>query len=127
MSHFTSIETQIKDIDALRDACAEMGLVLIENGEARGYGENRLPGRYVIRLKGPYDIAVNPETGGRFGLTTDWWGGHVEQEVGHEYGRLLQLYGVHKAAREARKHGYRVRRTSLENGAIRLAILGGQS
>ena len=29
--------------------------------------------------------------------------GHVEAEVGKDYGRLLQLYAVHKAQIEARK------------------------
>jgi len=40
MSHFTTIQTQIKDIAALR-ACAELGVELSENAEARGYGGNR--------------------------------------------------------------------------------------
>ncbi|MDD2599241.1 MAG: DUF1257 domain-containing protein [Kiritimatiellae bacterium] len=64
--------------------------------EARGYGSNKLRGEYVIRLKGPYDIALNQGHTGSYGLTTDWWDGHVEREVGPEYGRLLQLYAVHK-------------------------------
>ena len=101
-----------------------MDLALLENTEARGYGPNRTRGRYVIQLKGPYDIAVNPQDDGTFGLTTDWWNGHVEKEVGRDYGRLLQLYGVHKATREARRHGYTARRTALNNGSIKLAILG---
>jgi len=36
MSHFTTIETQIKDILALAEACGEMGLTLVVNAEARG-------------------------------------------------------------------------------------------
>jgi len=37
MSHFTTIKTQIKDINALRAACTELGLPLLENAAARGY------------------------------------------------------------------------------------------
>jgi hypothetical protein len=37
MSHFTEIKTQIKDIEALRAACQELGFALIQNAEARGY------------------------------------------------------------------------------------------
>ena len=37
MSHFTTIQTQIRDIAALRAACQELGLDLIENAVARGY------------------------------------------------------------------------------------------
>ena len=55
MSHFTEIKTQIKDIEALRQTCQELGLSLIPNTEARGYYENKTKGDYVIQLKGPYD------------------------------------------------------------------------
>src|SRR5229473_1206154 len=122
MSHFTTIKTQIKDIDALRSACTEMGLSLLQNKEARGYYENKIKGDYVVRLKGPYDIAVNKEPDGSFGLTADLWNGHVEQEVGQGYGKLLQLYGVHKAMREARNRGHLVRRSQQQDGAIKLVI-----
>ena len=122
MSHFTEIKTQIRDIEALRSTCQEMGLDLIENAEARGYYENKTKGDFVIRLKGPYDVALNRQPDGSFGITADLWNGHVEQEVGAGYGKLLQLYGVHKATREARKKGYLVRRSQQKDGAIKLFI-----
>jgi len=124
VSHFTTIETQIRDINALTGACQEMGFVLVGNTEARGYGGNHHKGDYVIRLKGPYDIAVNLRQDGSYGLTTDWWGGHVGKEVGPAYGRLLQLYGVHKAGIEARRKGHTVRRQSMRDGSIKLVIGG---
>ena len=124
MSHFTTIQTQIKDIAALREACRELGVDLIENAVARGYGSSNQKGEYVIRLKGPYDIAVNRQPDGTYGLTTDWYDDHVEKEVGTSYGRLLQLYGVHKARIEAQRKGYTVRRQTLGDGAIKLTIGG---
>ena len=124
MSHFVTIETQIRDIAALRDACEELGLELLHEAEARGYADQKRQAEYVIRLKGPYDIAVNcPEDGnGKWELTTDWWDGHVEKEVGAKYGRLLQLYGVHKTLREARRKRLRVTRHQYEDGSIRLTL-----
>ena len=128
MSHFTTIQTQIRDMDALRDACAELGLELLPNAEARGFGQQTRKGEYVIRLKGPYDVALNREDGsddqktGAYGLTTDWWDGHVEREVGPKYGRLLQLYGVHKTTREARRQRYRVTRKVEQDGSICLSL-----
>ena len=124
MSHFTTITTVIKDIEALRSACNEIGLPLLQNVEARGYYENKIKGEFVVRLKGPYDIALNKQPDGSFGLTADLWQGHVEQEVGQNYGKLLQLYGVHKAIREARKKGHLVRRSQQQDGAIKLVIAG---
>ena len=122
MSHFTTIKTQIKDVEAMRSAVNELGLKLIPNTEARGYISNKTKGDYVIRLKGPYDVALNQQPDGTFGLTTDWWDGHVEKEVGKDFGRLLQLYGVQKASMEARKKGYSVMRNLQPNGSIKLIL-----
>jgi len=124
MSHFTEIKTQIKDIEALRLACVELGLTLLQNAEARGYYENKTKGDYVIKLKGPYDIALNQQKDGSFALTSDLWQGHVEKEVGSKYGNLLQLYGVHKASIEARKKGLSVLRRQQPNGSIKLVLMG---
>ena len=124
MSHFTTVHTEIKDIDALRDACRELGLPVYDQAEARGYATAKLKADHVIQLRGPYDIAVQRE-GKSYSLATDWWNGHVEKEVGPNFGKLVQLYAVHKATREARKRGYRVTRKREQNGAIRLLIQGG--
>ena len=124
MSHFTSIQTQIRDLAALADACRELGAELVRGCVARGYATNTRTGDAVIKLKGPYDIALNRQEDGTYGLTTDWWGGHVEKEVGAGFGKLLQLYGVHKAMRDAKKKGYLTSRKTLPNGAIKLTIGG---
>ena len=124
MSHFTSIQTQIKDLTALADACTELGVELVQGGVARGFATQTRTGDAVIRLKGPYDIALNRQEDGNYGLTTDWWNGHVEKEVGANFSKLIQLYGVHKAMREAKKKGYLTSRKTLPNGAIKLTIGG---
>lgn len=123
MSHFTTIKTQIKDIEALRSACKEMGLTVLEKAEARGFAQQTQRGDFVIKLNGPYDVALNREGDG-YGLTTDWWDGHVEKEVGPNFGKLLQLYGVHKASMEARKKGLSVLRRAKADGSIKLILLG---
>jgi len=125
MSHFTTIETQIRDMEALKAACAELGLTLAQNCQARGYGGKTHQGEYVIVLKGPYDIAVNRQANGTFQLTTDWYQDHVEKQVGKNFSSLIQLYGVHKTSLEARRKGYMVTRQSLKNGSIKVMITGG--
>ena len=89
-----------------------------------GYYENKTKGDYVIQLKGPYDIALNKQPDGTFGITADLWNGHVENEVGPGYGKLLQFYGVHKATLEARKRGLSVLRRQQQNGSIKLVLMG---
>ncbi len=117
MSHFTTITTQVRDVEVPRTAVEELGLELLENASARGYATNQIKGELVIRLKGPYDVALNKNPDGSYGLTTDWWLGHVEREMGAGFGRLLQLYGVHKTMIEARKRGHFVRRQAHQKNA----------
>lgn len=126
MSHFTTIQTQVRDLEALADACAEMDLELIPRADCRGYGGIVRKAKNVIKLKGPYDIAVEsaPEKDGSYGLTTDWWDGHVAREVGPGYGRLLQSYGVAKTQREARSRGLRTTRKVEADGSILLTLEG---
>ena len=108
----------------MRDACRELGVELIEQTEARGYGSNKRYGDLVIKLKGPYDIAGIRQTDGSYELATDWWGGYVEKEVGQGFGKLLQLYGVCKAQAEAKRKGYTTRRQALKDGSIKITIGG---
>jgi len=127
MSHFTTIQTRIRDLSALSDACGELGVSLIPDADCRGYAGITRRAPHVIRLRGPYDIAVEPSEAndGNYGLTTDWWDGHVAREVGEGYGRLLQSYGVHKTEREARLRGLRTTRKVEADGSILLTLEGG--
>lgn len=127
MSHFTTIQTQVRDIDALADASQEMGFLFLADAQCRGYAGITRQAPHVIRLHGPYDIAVEPsqESDGTYGLTTDWWDGHVAKEVGENYGRLLQAYGIHKTTREARLRGLRVNRKQEQDGSVLLTLEGG--
>ena len=127
MSHFTTIQTQIRDLAALRDASVEMGFQFLKDSKGRGYASMTRTAPHVIQLKGPYDIAVEPskENDGSYGLTTDWWDGHVAKEVGIGYGRLLQSYGVHKTIREARSRGLRSTRRIEADGSVLLTLEGG--
>ena len=127
MSHFTTIQTQIRNLDALADACTELGVALVPDAACRGYAGITRQAQHVIRLRGPYDIAVEPakENEGTYGLTTDWWDGHVAKEVGENFGRLLQSYGVQKTTREARLRGLRTTRRVEADGSILLTLEGG--
>jgi hypothetical protein len=124
MSHFTEIKTQIKDIAALAAACKELGLPLIPNAKARGWAGDQLAAEFVIQLKGEFDVAVNRKPDGTYGMTADWFGGIVENEVGKGCSKLNQLYAVHKATIEARKKGYIVTRQTGKNGNINLVMAG---
>lgn len=127
MSHFTTIKTEVRDLDALLLACVELDLRFLRQAPCRGYAGVLRTAHCTIELRGPYDIAVDPssENDGTYALTTDWWGGHVEKEVGAGYGRLLQAYGIHKTFREAHTRGLRATRRLEADGSVLVMLEGG--
>ena len=101
MTNFTTVETPIRDIVALIYACVSLNLRLAPDSWCRGQGGTVREAAFVIRLRGPHDIAVDfpKEKDGTYVLTTDWSGGHVAREVGLGCDRLIHAYEVHKARR----------------------------
>ncbi len=49
---------------------------------------------------------------------------HLEKEISQNYGKLLQLYGVHQATIEARKKGLAALRKRGQDGSIKLVLMG---
>lgn len=127
MSHFTSLRSEVRDLDALLQACVELGLKLTPQFPCRGYAGVLRKAEYTIELRGPYDIAVDPspEKDGSYALTSDLWGGHIEKEVGVGYGRLLQMYGVHMAFKQAHARGLRATRRLEADGSVLVTLEGG--
>jgi len=121
----TQIQIRIRDLDVLHQACNELGLTLHPDSDCRGHAGAVRKVPHVIKLKGPYDIAVDPspENDGTYDLTTEWRDGHVAREVGTGFGRLLQTYGVHATIREASLHGLRCTRQTRADGSILLTVV----
>lgn len=137
MSHWTNIKTQVRDLNALAAAIAELPqgvangqpcqLIRAQPGakvQARGYGSGMVDCDAMIRLPGPYDVALTRQPDGTYTLTTDFWRGHVAEYCGENFGRLLQLYGVHATLAQARKMGCRAQRVLGKNGSINVVITG---
>lgn len=123
MSHFTTVELEIKDPDAIRGACESLGLELEEDSDARGYSSNTTHGDFVIRLPGPYDVALVKNAGtGLYDVQCDLYQGHVERALGSGFGRFMQAYGVSKTMIEAKKKGYVARQVKQEDGSIQIRI-----
>jgi hypothetical protein len=125
MSHLVAIKTEVKDVAALKAACAEMGLVFKEGQRTykwwgESMGDYPLPEgvtkaelgtcAHAIGVPGAtWEIGLmeNKKTGG-YRIMFDFYG-HEGQKLDAAIGRggekLLQLYGVHKAQIEAKKRG----------------------
>ena len=124
MSHWTSVQTNIKDITALEEAARSLGCGIAHNAEARGYYQGLPALMVIIPPESPYDIAANKGEDGNISLTTDWYMGYVEKVVGPDFGLLKQRYAVVMARRQAYALRAAVTEETLEDGSIRLRIKG---
>ena len=140
MSHVATIKTELRDLDALKSACAELGVQFVEGQTTYQWygahvGDYPLPpgisreqlGRcsHVIRLPGvQYEVGVVQKANGHWTLAYDFWGPGqgLLQKFGPDCQKLVQLYGVHKTIREATRRGYQVQRRQQQDGAIKLSI-----
>jgi len=122
MSHQTTIQDiQVTDLDALAEACKDLGLQLTK-GKARGYYGATVKCDHVIRLRGPYDVAVHRQADGTYSLSADLWRGHVERELGPGLQKLKQRYAYRKLVKEAKKKGFTVRTKTERDGTIKLTL-----
>lgn len=130
MSHVTDVKLKVHDLDALREACDELGLELMEGqthyawwgtfqNDSAAYGEH-LPkdmghSAHAIRIKGdkprngsggPWEIGVvAAKDGDGFGLYYDTFGhagARLSEKVGPNANRLRQEYSVAVATRKAK-------------------------
>lgn len=148
MSHVVSIKTELRDLEAVKAACKELGLTFHEgqktirwygrwmndyDGEDAAFKLGIKPEQYgncdhAIELPGcRYDIGLlrNPATGG-YKLYFDYFGEgqKIQAALGDNGQKLLQYYAANKATAEARKKGYTVQRQTARNGTLKLTITG---
>ena len=131
MSHITDVKLKVRDLDALEEACEELGLELRRGqttfawwgtfvGDSRSYGELDPQAfgtcAHAIRVKGttprngsggPWEIGVVPaRDGDGFVIGFDTYGtagAALLEKVGRDANRLRQEYAAAVAVRKARK------------------------
>ena len=148
MSHVVKIKTVLKDLEAVKSVCKELGLVWKENQKHYAWwgvsvGDYKLPDGFTKEDLGKCDHAIGiPGTDWEVGvvklrdgqegytLIFDFFGSRgqpILQALGGEQaGKFCQLYGVTVATREAQRRGLRVVRNVQPTGVIRLQITGRQ-
>ena len=150
MSHVVQIRTVLKDIEAVKLVCAELGLTFRENQNTYAWwgtsvGDYPLPTGFAAKDLGHCEHAIGvPGTPWEIGvvrcrnkdgslaegytLLFDFYGDRgapIAKALGGTDAKLfVQRYGACKATLEARRKGYLVQRTTQQNGTIRLTISG---
>lgn len=144
MSHVVAIETALRDLDAIKATCAELGLVFKQGQQSfkwwgRSVGDYPVPqgmkaadlGQcdHAIGVPGTtWEIGLVRQPDGAYKLAFDFYGsqgGPIVQALGGKDARkFLQLYGVNMATIQARKLGHNVQRVMGAKGSINVVITG---
>lgn len=122
MSHFTKVQSNIKNEEALQMAVSDLGLSLVVNGKARGWQGNSMKGDYVIPLQGPYDVALIKNADGVFEIHADWMGSSVAKQIGERGNKLLQAYAIASVKMEAAARGMDIEQETLTDGTVRFYL-----
>lgn len=112
MSHFTKIQTKLKDIVTIKQVLKDLGYQFSEAkvGEklyVKGYLHQRTPADLVIHISRSYDIGVKITEKGIV-FVADWWGVEVSRGITEkEFVRLVtQRYSYYKAKEILKKKKY---------------------
>lgn len=120
MSHFTTLQVQIKDAELLAETLQELGYRVEQNASLRGYLWNRTRADFVIRQKNGYDLGFR-RNGDHYELVADLWGAKIDQQAFLE--PILQRYAHKSLLRSARQQGYAIEaEEQLEDGTIRVVV-----
>ena len=113
MSHFTTVETKIKDLVALKRALKDLNIQFTEQtGEeqvfVKGYQGQTTGAAMSIHISKSYDIGVKVDDKGNVQFVSDWWGvettrGWSEEEF---LKKVTRRYSYHKVMQEVEKRGY---------------------
>ena len=116
MSHIVTIETQVRDPEAVRCACRRLQLPTPVQGRFQLYS-SRATGLGVQLPGWRYALVCDTTTGTlAFDTFRGRWGDNAQLD------RFLQAYACEKAALEARKQGHTVLEQPLADGSVKLTI-----
>ncbi len=121
MSHIVSIEIEIRDLEAIRQATRRLRLPEPTFGEVQLFSERKTG--WAIQLRDwRYPVVANLESGRvDFDNYDGRWGKQQELD------QFLQRYAVEAAVLQARKQGYTTTEQPLVDGSIKLLIqVGGE-
>ena len=126
MSHFTTVQTKLKDLVCIKQAVQDLGMTFVESEEmveVRGYQGAITKAKMVIRATDHYDIAVR-QTAAGYTLEADWWGIEMETCLKEQdwVDRFNQRYAYHKVLAEVTARGFTLEEEVDDEGEIKLTV-----
>lgn len=127
MSHFTTVETKIKDLVALKAALKDLGFAFSEAEEGvqvRGYLGQKETAELSIHASKQYDVGVKATANG-YEFVADWWGVETGRGITQEQfvKQVTQRYAYHKVLSEVAKQGFTIETDEVsEDKTISLTV-----
>ncbi len=120
MSHFTTIQVQIKDGELLFETLKDLGYGVERDSNVRGYLWKRTRADFVIRQPNGFDLGFR-KSGDTYELVSDFWGAKIDQKAFLD--PIMQTYAHKSLIANARKQGYAIEaQETLEDGTIRVVV-----
>jgi len=126
MSHITKLQTQMTDLDCIKEALQENNFNFSEGGVAKAYGSRTIKGDLVVNNGRAYDIAFVKQNNGTYSVEADWYsGGPTRQQF---IKQITQSYAVAKTLKAVKKNPKLrvIKQEKLANGTrrIRVGVMG---
>ena len=122
MSHVVKIQTQLSDINAIRQSCVHLRLEAPVHGIFELYDSTETG--WAVNLRDwKYPVICKVETGElAYDNYENRWGDQKR------LGELIQRYAVEKTKIEARRRGHSVTEQKLDDGSVKLTVgVGGEA
>ena len=121
MSHTVTVETKLRDPEALKAACARLNLPEPTHETVKFFDGTSHAGLAVRPPGFVYPLVV--EDAGEVKLDT--YGGRWGDES--FLGKLKQAYALEAAKLQAKARGHRIAETALPNGTVKLTVTAGNA
>lgn len=120
MSHFTSINVQIKNGDVLHQTLKELGYSVESNTFVRGYQGNQTQAEYVLRQENGYDLGFR-RRGEAYEIVADFWGAKIDRNA--FVNKVNQKYAYNTLMTSVQEQGFNVEEEeNLSDGTIRVVV-----
>ncbi|MDX2099359.1 MAG: DUF1257 domain-containing protein [Leptolyngbyaceae cyanobacterium bins.59] len=120
MSHFSTINVQVKNGEILHQVLKELGYQVEKNTEVRGYRGDRTRAEYVIRQQNGYDLGFR-QSGDTYDLVADFWGANVDQRS--LVSTITQKYAHKTLLAAVAEQGFNVEEEEvLPDGTVRVVV-----
>ena len=119
MSHFTRVRTQLRNLETVKQALAELGYSVTE-GTVRGYRGNVADADLIVEINDAYDIGFRQEAD-QIVMVADFWGLRIDKESFLK--SLSQKYAYLTIMEQAQSQGWQAMSEELQSdGSIRLVM-----